>query len=88
VSILIRLLLVAGILCLGMNFLGVVFSYYSTLNSLSNDPEASLDGLTSRASQVQNNPWLVSGWTVLGLALIATAIGLTVGRIRRRSRSS
>jgi hypothetical protein len=83
-SVLIRILLAAGILCLGMNFIGVVVAYYATLSALSSDPDASVDVLVDRSSQVQQNPWPVSGWTILGAVLIASAIGLAVFRGRLR----
>ena len=88
-AVLIRVLLVAGILCLSMNFVGVVISYYSTLSELSQGSDASVDALTSRASDLQRNPWPISFWTILGIALIVTAIVLWTTRRRgRRQRIS
>ena len=84
-GILPRLLLVAGILCLGMNFFGVVASYYSTVHYLSQGDETAVDTLTDRIGGLQRNPWPL-GWTVLGVALIATAIILMIARGKRRSR--
>ena len=88
-AMLIRILLVAGILCLSMNFVGVVISYYSTLSDLSQGSDASVDDLTSRASDLQRNPWPTSLWTILGITLIVTAIVLWATRRRsRRQRRS
>jgi hypothetical protein len=86
-SVLIRILLVAGILCLSMNFVGVVVSYYSTLSELSQGSDASVDALTDRASELQRSPWPTSLWTILGVALIITALALWVTRRRSRRQS-
>jgi hypothetical protein len=83
-GILIRVLLVAGIVCLSMNFVGVVVSYYSTLSELSQGSDASVDALTSRASDLQRNSWPTSFWTILGVALIVTALVLWAMLRRRR----
>lgn len=85
--LLIRLLLIAGILCLGMNFVGMVIAYYATLHDLSHDADASVDALVGGASQVRQSPWAASGWTAMGVVLIVAAIGLAMTRRGRRRRA-
>ena len=80
----VRLLFVLGVLCLMMNFVGAVGSYYATMRSLSADPDAAVDALADSAYQLQSNPWPTFGWTVLGVTLIAIAAALFVARRKRR----
>jgi hypothetical protein len=84
--ILIRILLAAGILCLAMNLIGVVVAYYSSMHELSQGGDTAVDVLAARAEQAKDRPWSALGWTVLGITLIATAMGLWVARRFRRQK--
>lgn len=86
--VLIRILLLAGILCLSMNFVGVVISYYSTVRELSQGSDASVDALTNRAANLQRDPWPTYAWTIMGIVLIAAALVLWVTRQRKRPKRS